>query len=94
MDLLTNCPFLCCSAFIEFFITGAVQPAHPFWFVYTVFLRVCSCYLLFMSTVESHLASNVNKSRLVQKDLQVAKKLQEEEDEWAKIQGQKQHIDL
>lgn len=40
------------------------------------------------------MASNVNKSRLVQKDLQVAKKLQEEEDEWAKIQGQKQHIDM
>lgn len=47
-----------------------------------------------MSTVESHLASNVNKSRLVQKDLQVAKKLQEEEDHRAKVQGQKQHTDL
>ncbi|CAG08057.1 unnamed protein product [Tetraodon nigroviridis] len=43
---------------------------------------------------ESHLASNVNKSKLVQKDLQVAKKLQEEEDQWAKVQCQKQHNDL
>lgn len=49
---------------------------------------------MFVSTVESHLASNVNKSRLVQKDLQVAKKLQEEEDHWAKVQNQKQHTDL
>uniref|UniRef100_A0A3Q4BVB9 Coiled-coil domain-containing protein n=1 Tax=Mola mola TaxID=94237 RepID=A0A3Q4BVB9_MOLML len=40
---------------------------------------------------ESHLAHNVNKSKLVQKDLQVAKKLQEEEDQWAKVQSQKQH---
>lgn len=47
-----------------------------------------------MSAVESHLASNVHKNRLVQKDLQVAKKLQEEEDERAKIQSQKQNIDM
>lgn len=50
--------------------------------------------VFFFSTVESHLASNVNKSKLVQKDLQVAKKLQEEEDHWAKVQSQKQHTDL
>lgn len=49
---------------------------------------------MFVSTVESHLASNVHKSRLVQKDLQVAKKLQEEEDERAKVQNQKQHVDM
>lgn len=49
---------------------------------------------LFVSTVESHLASNVYKSKLAQKDLQVAKKLQEEEDEWAKVQSQKQHTEL
>lgn len=49
---------------------------------------------VFVSTVESHLASNVNKSRLVQKDLQVAKKLQEEEDHQAKVQSQKQYTDL
>ena len=49
---------------------------------------------MFVSTVESHLASNVNKSRLVQKDLQVAKKLQEEEDKRAKVQSQKQFVEL
>lgn len=49
---------------------------------------------MFVSAVESHLASNVYKSKLVQKDLQVAKKLQEEEDEWAKVQSQKQHTEL
>ena len=49
---------------------------------------------VFVSTVESHLAHNVNKSKLVQKDLQVAKKLQEEEDQWAKVQSQKQHSEL
>lgn len=53
-----------------------------------------SCCYVFASTVESHLASNVNKSKLVQKDLQVAKKLQEEEDHWAKVQSQKQHTAL
>lgn len=47
-----------------------------------------------MSIVESHLASNVHKSRLVQKDLLVAKKLQEEEDKRAKVQNQRQHEDM
>lgn len=47
-----------------------------------------------LSAVESHLASNVNKSKLVQNDLQVAKKLQEEEDQWAKAQSQRQHNDM
>lgn len=46
---------------------------------------------MFVSAVESHLASNVHKSRLVQQDLQWAKKLQMEEDEIAKIQSQKQN---
>lgn len=50
--------------------------------------------LLLVSAVESHLASNVHKNRLVQKDLIVAKKLQEEEDEIAKIKSQKQHGDM
>uniref|UniRef100_A0A3P8S6S9 Coiled-coil domain containing 50a n=1 Tax=Amphiprion percula TaxID=161767 RepID=A0A3P8S6S9_AMPPE len=54
----------------------------------------CLAYNLQEQEIESHLASNVHKSRLVQKDLQVAKKLQEEEDERAKIQSQKQHGDL
>lgn len=47
-----------------------------------------------MSAVESHLASNVYKSKLVQKDLLVAKKLQEEEDELAKEQNQKQQTEV
>uniref|UniRef100_A0A672Q923 Coiled-coil domain-containing protein n=1 Tax=Sinocyclocheilus grahami TaxID=75366 RepID=A0A672Q923_SINGR len=41
--------------------------------------------------VESHLASNVHKSRLVQQDLQVAKRLQEEEDKRAKAESKRQH---
>ncbi|MED6246463.1 Coiled-coil domain-containing protein 50 [Ilyodon furcidens] len=51
-------------------------------------------YNLQEQEIESHLASNVHKNRLVQKDLQVAKKLQEEEDERAKIQSQKKNIDM
>ncbi|XP_068174560.1 coiled-coil domain-containing protein 50 isoform X2 [Antennarius striatus] len=54
----------------------------------------CLAYNLQEQEIESHLASNVNKNRLVQKDLQVAKKLQEEEDQLAKVQNQKQHRDL
>ncbi|KAF7202335.1 transcript variant X2 [Nothobranchius furzeri] len=51
----------------------------------------CLAYNLQEQEIESHLASNVHKNRLVQKDLQVAKRLQEEEDERAKVQSQKQH---
>ncbi|XP_070816988.1 coiled-coil domain-containing protein 50 [Chaetodon trifascialis] len=54
----------------------------------------CLAYNLQEQEIESHLASNVNKSRLVQKDLQVAKKLQEEEDLRAKVQSKKQHTEL
>ncbi|KAM8874153.1 coiled-coil domain-containing protein 50 isoform 2-T2 [Spinachia spinachia] len=54
----------------------------------------CLAYNLQEQEIESHLASNVNKSRLVQKDLQVAKKLQEEEDLRAKGHTQKKHIDI
>ncbi|XP_074491329.1 coiled-coil domain-containing protein 50 isoform X1 [Sebastes fasciatus] len=54
----------------------------------------CLAYNLQEQEIESHLASNVNKSRLVQTDLQVAKKLQEEEDLRAKGQNQKQHVDI
>uniref|UniRef100_A0A671YZ11 Coiled-coil domain containing 50a n=1 Tax=Sparus aurata TaxID=8175 RepID=A0A671YZ11_SPAAU len=54
----------------------------------------CLAYNLQEQEIESHLASNVNKSRLVQKDLQVAKKLQEEEDKRAKVQSQKQFVEL
>jgi len=61
----------------------------------SVCAHVVRALLLFLCrTVESHLASNINKSRLVQKDLQVAKKLQEEEDLRAKDQNQKQHTDM
>ncbi|KAJ8418654.1 hypothetical protein AAFF_G00001530 [Aldrovandia affinis] len=44
--------------------------------------------------IESHLASNIHKSRLVQQDLQVAKRLQEEEDLRAKARIQRQHKDI
>ncbi|XP_066565296.1 coiled-coil domain-containing protein 50 isoform X2 [Amia ocellicauda] len=44
--------------------------------------------------IESHLASNVHKSRLVQQDLQVAKRLQEEEDLRAKARIHRQHRDI
>ncbi|KAJ8375160.1 hypothetical protein SKAU_G00057400 [Synaphobranchus kaupii] len=44
--------------------------------------------------IESHLASNIHKSRLVQQDLQVAKRLQEEEDLRAKTRIQRQHKDI
>ncbi|KAG7513306.1 hypothetical protein JOB18_004454 [Solea senegalensis] len=54
----------------------------------------CLAYNLQEQEIESHLASNVHKSRLVQNDLQVAKKLQEEEDKRAKLQNQKQHTDI
>ncbi|KAM7387874.1 hypothetical protein PAMP_024085 [Pampus punctatissimus] len=46
-------------------------------------------YNLQEQEIESHLASNVHKSRLVQQDLQVAKKLQEEEDKRAKAIARK-----
>ncbi|XP_077439789.1 coiled-coil domain-containing protein 50 isoform X2 [Vanacampus margaritifer] len=52
----------------------------------------CLAYNLQEQEIESHLASNVHKSRLVQHDLQVAKKLQEEEDEIAKVVIKKQHV--
>uniref|UniRef100_A0A668AX68 Coiled-coil domain-containing protein n=1 Tax=Myripristis murdjan TaxID=586833 RepID=A0A668AX68_9TELE len=54
----------------------------------------CLAHNLQEQEIESHLASNVHKSRLVQQDLQVAKKLQEEEDLRAKAQSHKQHHDL
>ncbi|XP_072556103.1 uncharacterized protein [Paramormyrops kingsleyae] len=44
--------------------------------------------------IENHLASNIHKSRLVQQDLQVARRLQEEEDLRAKAHIQKQHREL
>ncbi|XP_039929778.1 coiled-coil domain-containing protein 50 isoform X1 [Hirundo rustica] len=44
--------------------------------------------------IEHHLATNVQRNRLVQHDLQVAKQLQEEEDKKARAQIQKHRKDL
>lgn len=54
----------------------------------------CLAHNLQEQEIESHLASNVHKSRLVQQDLQVAKRLQEEEDLRAKAQSKKQYRDI
>ncbi|XP_018612919.2 coiled-coil domain-containing protein 50 isoform X2 [Scleropages formosus] len=51
-------------------------------------------YSLQEQEIENHLASNIHKSRLVQQDLQVAKRLQEEEDLRAKAHIQRQHKDI
>ncbi|KAK7137147.1 hypothetical protein R3I93_017272 [Phoxinus phoxinus] len=51
----------------------------------------CLAHNLQEQEIESHLASNVHKSRLVQQDLQVAKRLQEEEDLRAKVESKRQH---
>ncbi|TRY96937.1 hypothetical protein DNTS_014283 [Danionella cerebrum] len=51
----------------------------------------CLAHNLQEQEIESHLASNVYKSRLAQQDLQVAKRLQEEEDQLAKAQSKRQH---
>ncbi|XP_048460319.1 coiled-coil domain-containing protein 50 isoform X2 [Rhincodon typus] len=44
--------------------------------------------------IEHHLASNVQRNRLVQNDLQMAKKLQEEENKKAQIRLQKQQREM
>ncbi|XP_041647422.1 coiled-coil domain-containing protein 50 isoform X1 [Cheilinus undulatus] len=54
----------------------------------------CLAHNLQEQEIESHLASNINKSRLVQKDLQVAKKLQQEEDQRAKVENKKQYNEI
>ncbi|XP_026803075.3 coiled-coil domain-containing protein 50 isoform X3 [Pangasianodon hypophthalmus] len=54
----------------------------------------CLAHNLQEQEIENHLASNIHKSRLVQQDLRVAKRLQEEEDQRAKAQSQKQHQDI
>ncbi|XP_038605753.1 coiled-coil domain-containing protein 50 isoform X2 [Tachyglossus aculeatus] len=51
-------------------------------------------YSLQEQEIEHHLASNVQRNRLVQHDLQVAKQLQEEEDLKARAQIQKRHKDI
>ncbi|XP_056615833.1 coiled-coil domain-containing protein 50 isoform X3 [Triplophysa dalaica] len=55
----------------------------------------CLAHNLQEQEIESHLASNVHKSRLVQQDLRVAKLLQEEEDQRAKAVSKRQlrHIE-
>ncbi|XP_065103209.1 coiled-coil domain-containing protein 50 isoform X2 [Paramisgurnus dabryanus] len=54
----------------------------------------CLAHNLQEQEIESHLASNVHKSRLVQQDLRVAKRLQEEEDKRAKAESKKHHQHL
>lgn len=54
----------------------------------------CLAYNLQEQEIESHLASNVHKSRLVQQDLQVAKRLQEEEDLRAKVLNKRNQSDI
>ncbi|XP_031431308.1 coiled-coil domain-containing protein 50 isoform X3 [Clupea harengus] len=54
----------------------------------------CLAHNLQEQEIESHLASNINRSRLVQQDLLVAKRLQDEEDKRAKDQKQKKHQHL
>ncbi|XP_015744108.2 coiled-coil domain-containing protein 50 isoform X2 [Python bivittatus] len=44
--------------------------------------------------IEHHLATNVQRNRLVQYDLQMAKQLQEEEDRKARVRLQEQHKDI
>ncbi|KAL4630727.1 coiled-coil domain-containing protein 50 isoform X1 [Arapaima gigas] len=51
-------------------------------------------YSLQEQEIENHLASNIHKSRLVQQDLQVAKRLQEEEDLRAKAHIQRKQKDI
>ncbi|KAI4900006.1 hypothetical protein NFI96_014511, partial [Prochilodus magdalenae] len=54
----------------------------------------CLAHNLQEQEIENHLASNVHKSRLVQQDLRVAKRLQEEEDLQAKAQSRRQFQDI
>lgn len=63
-----------------------------FYFVHA--MKFCSLTWGFLSLfpVEHHLATNVQRNRLVQHDLKVAKKLQEEED--LKARAQKHQKDL
>ncbi|XP_058846405.1 coiled-coil domain-containing protein 50-like isoform X2 [Acipenser ruthenus] len=44
--------------------------------------------------IENHLASNIQKSRLVQYDLQVAKRMQDEEDKRARMRNQRRQRDI
>ncbi|XP_041695895.1 coiled-coil domain-containing protein 50 isoform X2 [Coregonus clupeaformis] len=54
----------------------------------------CLAHNLQEQEIESHLASNVHKSRLVQQDVALAKQLQEEEDRRAQAKAKRQHRDI
>ncbi|XP_045079416.1 zinc finger CCCH domain-containing protein 13 [Coregonus clupeaformis] len=54
----------------------------------------CLAHNLQEQEIESHLASNIHKSRLVQQDVALAKQLQEEEDRRAKAKAYRQHRDI
>ncbi|KAJ8390382.1 hypothetical protein AAFF_G00107760 [Aldrovandia affinis] len=54
----------------------------------------CLAHSLQEQEIESHLASNVHKSRLLQKDRRVAKRMQEEEDYQAKSRVQRQNRNI
>ncbi|KAL1023112.1 hypothetical protein UPYG_G00036540 [Umbra pygmaea] len=54
----------------------------------------CLAHNLQEQEIESHLASNVTKSRLVQQDVALAKQLQQEEDRRAKAKAHRQHRDI
>jgi len=78
------------------FLSSLESPSHLLHLVHTMtFSRLIfwgSCLCLF--PVEHHLATNIQRNRLVQHDLQVAKQLQEEEDLKARAQIQKRQKDL
>ncbi|KAJ7993523.1 hypothetical protein DPEC_G00273290 [Dallia pectoralis] len=54
----------------------------------------CLAHNLQEQEIESHLASNVTKSRLVQQDVALAKQLQQEEDRRAKAKAHRQQRDI
>lgn len=66
-----------------------------FWGILLISQKLKHCYscLQYFCPVEHHLASNIQRNRLVQHDLQVAKQLQEE-DLKAQAQLQKRYKDL
>ncbi|XP_010864684.4 coiled-coil domain-containing protein 50 isoform X1 [Esox lucius] len=54
----------------------------------------CLAHNLQEQEIESHLASNITKSRLVQQDVALAKQLQQEEDRRAKAKAHRQQRDI
>ncbi|KAG7456846.1 hypothetical protein MATL_G00240290 [Megalops atlanticus] len=53
----------------------------------------CLAYSLQEQEIESHLASNIHKSRLIRSDIQVARRLQEEEDLQVQARSQRRQRD-